>query len=192
MQVSIMYFIFIVCFNRLLARFTVMMSGAFQVDQYWNILSGYRHSAAITEDGKLYTWGEGDHGRLGHGDGNGRQIPTLVHSLNDVGSVACGSSHTLVVSQDGKNVWSFGSGEHGKLGHGEIAKVFKPKLIEALQGLTIQKVCAGTTFSMALTTSGRVSIDTCSKIWYMMKRAKLLKENFRFLWIKFNFNSVLT
>ncbi|KAK9884642.1 hypothetical protein WA026_007479 [Henosepilachna vigintioctopunctata] len=120
------------------------------------INAGYRHSAAVTSDGKLYTWGEGDHGRLGHGDGNGRLIPTLVSSLSDVGSVACGSSHTLVVSKDGKSVWSFGSGENGKLGHGEIAKVFRPKLIEALQGLTIQKVCAGTSFSIALTAAGQV------------------------------------
>lgn len=104
----------------------------------------------------MYTWGEGDHGRLGHGDSNERHIPTQVLDLSDVGSVACGSSHTLVVSKDGKMVWSFGSGENGKLGHGEIAKVYKPKVIEALQGLIIQKVCAGTSFSMALTTMGHV------------------------------------
>ncbi|XP_060527187.1 probable E3 ubiquitin-protein ligase HERC1 [Cylas formicarius] len=120
------------------------------------INAGYRHSAAITDDGRLYTWGEGEHGRLGHGDNGGRQVPTLVADLFEVGLVACGSSHTLAVSRDGKTVWSFGSGENGKLGHGEIAKVCRPKVIEALQGLVVQKVCAATSFSIALTTLGQV------------------------------------
>ncbi|KAK4883685.1 hypothetical protein RN001_007004 [Aquatica leii] len=120
------------------------------------IHAGYRHSAAVTDDGELYTWGEGDHGRLGHGDSNSCHIPTLVRDLIQVGSVACGSAHTLVLSKDGKTVWSFGSGDGGRLGHGEIVKVYRPKVIEALQGFTILKVCAGALFSMALTTSGQV------------------------------------
>ncbi|XP_068081364.1 probable E3 ubiquitin-protein ligase HERC1 [Anabrus simplex] len=120
------------------------------------IHAGYRHSAAITEEGELYTWGEGDHGRLGHGDYNGRTVPTLVRDLSGVGSVACGSAHTVAVSADGKTVWSFGSGDNGKLGHGDTHKTPRPKVIDALQGMYIHKVAAGSQFSLALTTNGQI------------------------------------
>lgn len=135
-----------------------------------NLSVGYRHSAAVTEDGELYTWGEGEHGRLGHGDSNGRHIPTLVKDLTDVGNVACGSSHTVVVSKDGKLVWSFGSGENGRLGHGTMANVYRPKVIDGLQGLIIQKVCAGGVFSLALTTNGQVILFLKNQALFSKKK----------------------
>ena len=33
-----------------------------------SVVAGGEHSAAITEDGALYTWGKGSYGRLGHGE----------------------------------------------------------------------------------------------------------------------------
>ncbi|XP_025408544.1 probable E3 ubiquitin-protein ligase HERC1 isoform X2 [Sipha flava] len=122
------------------------------------VSAGYRHSAAVTSDGQLYTWGEGDHGRLGHGDCNPRLIPTLVKSLSDmpVGYVACGSTHTLACSRDGNTVWSFGSGDNGKLGHGNTLRLYKPQKIDGLRHYKIKKVAAGIHFSVALACTGEV------------------------------------
>lgn len=50
----------------------------------------------------------------GHGDKTSCAVPKLVKDIGEVGQVACGSVHTVAVSQDGKLVWSFGSGDNGK------------------------------------------------------------------------------
>lgn len=42
-------------------------------------------------------------------------MPTLVKDISGVGQVACGSSHTIAVAQDGRTVWSFGGGDNGEL-----------------------------------------------------------------------------
>ncbi|CAN9504281.1 unnamed protein product [Ophioblennius macclurei] len=125
------------------------------------VSAGYRHSAAVTNDGELYTWGEGDFGRLGHSDSQSRNVPTLVKDISGVGQVACGSSHTIAVAQDGRTVWSFGGGDNGKLGHGDTNRVYRPKVIEALHGFIIRKVCAGSQSSLALTSSGQVFAWGC-------------------------------
>ncbi|XP_040012790.1 probable E3 ubiquitin-protein ligase HERC1 isoform X5 [Xiphias gladius] len=125
------------------------------------VSAGYRHSAAVTNDGELYTWGEGDFGRLGHSDSQSRNVPTLVKDVSGVGQVACGSSHTIAVAQDGHTVWSFGGGDNGKLGHGDTNRVYRPKVIEALHGFIIRKVCAGSQSSLALTSAGQVFAWGC-------------------------------
>lgn len=51
----------------------------------------------------------------GHSDSQSRNTPTLVKDISGVGQVACGSSHTIAVAQDGRTVWSFGGGDNGVL-----------------------------------------------------------------------------
>nr|XP_014345328.1 PREDICTED: probable E3 ubiquitin-protein ligase HERC1 [Latimeria chalumnae] len=120
------------------------------------VSAGYRHSAAVTAEGELYTWG--DSGCLGHNDGENRSVPALVRDISGVGQVACGSSYTIAVSQDGRTVWSFGGGDNGKLGHGDTVRVYRPKVIDALQGFCIRKVCASSQCSFALTSAGQVFV----------------------------------
>lgn len=43
-----------------------------------DIACGSSHSAAITSNGELYTWGLGEYGRLGHGDTTTQTRPKQV------------------------------------------------------------------------------------------------------------------
>ncbi|XP_042891775.1 probable E3 ubiquitin-protein ligase HERC1 isoform X3 [Penaeus japonicus] len=153
--------------NNVTQKYPRLIAGPLSVKVVRWVSAGYRHSACVTQEGELYTWGEGDYGRLGHGDSTSRNVPTLVRDISGVGQVVCGSAHTLALSADGRTVWSFGSGDHGKLGHGDTAKVYRPRVIEALQGLTIRKLTTGTQVSFALAAHGQVQggDNTHFQVW---------------------------
>jgi E3 ubiquitin-protein ligase HERC2 len=69
-----------------------------------DIAAGGAHSACITANGELYTWGKGRYGRLGHGDSEDQSKPKLVEALKGyrVIDVACGSgdAQTLCITDD--------------------------------------------------------------------------------------------
>ena len=64
-----------------------------------SVACGAKHAAALSSTGRVYTWGEGHYGQLGHGDTASRLKPTLVASLRlrQVQRVACAarSSHFI-------------------------------------------------------------------------------------------------
>ncbi len=62
----------------------------------------------------------------GHGNVTSQKSPTKVECISGVKEVSCGVAHTLALSSDGLTVWSFGSGDSGKLGHGDTIKHTTP------------------------------------------------------------------
>ncbi|KAG0003717.1 hypothetical protein BGZ79_000191 [Entomortierella chlamydospora] len=60
-----------------------------------------------------------------------------------------GEAHMLALATDG-TLYSWGSGRHGQLGHGNLVSVSTPKPIESLQGIRIVDAACGASFSMAL------------------------------------------
>ncbi|KAM7156635.1 E3 ISG15--protein ligase HERC5 isoform 2-T2 [Molossus nigricans] len=81
---------------------------------------GGSHTALLTKDGLLFTFGAGKYGQLGHNSTQNELKPCLVTKLvgNRVTQVACGRRHTLAYVSNLGKVFSFGSGKEGQLGNG--------------------------------------------------------------------------
>ncbi|KAJ0261202.1 Uncharacterized protein HA466_0043670 [Hirschfeldia incana] len=108
------------------------------------VACGEYHSCAVSLSGDLYTWGKGDFGILGHGNEVSHWIPKRVNFLMEgihVSSIACGPYHTAVVTSAGQ-LFTFGDGTFGVLGHGDKKSVFTPREVDSLKGLrTVRAAC---------------------------------------------------
>ncbi|XP_049639888.1 RCC1 domain-containing protein 1 [Suncus etruscus] len=67
--------------------------------------------------------------------------------------VELGTEHVLLLDEAGQ-VFSWGSGRHGQLGHGTLEPTSEPRLLEALQGLRMATVAAGGWHSVCVSESG--------------------------------------
>ncbi|XP_053688822.1 probable E3 ubiquitin-protein ligase HERC2 isoform X2 [Sabethes cyaneus] len=106
--------------------------------------SGGKHAMALTLDGKVFSWGEGEDGKLGHGNRLTLEKPKLIESLRTkrIRDIACGSSHSAAITSSGE-LYTWGLGEYGRLGHGDNCTQLKPKLVTALQGHRVTQVACG-------------------------------------------------
>ena len=97
------------------------------------VSAGLYHSLAITADGAVWSWGEADFGKLGHGDEQRQLLPKKIEafSVRRVVAVSAGTDHSLAITADGA-VFTWGRGGHGCLGQGEdLSNQLLPKKIEA-------------------------------------------------------------
>lgn len=67
------------------------------------VACGGFHTCVVTEDGKLYSFGGGEHGQLGHGDRVNKLKPTFVQALETqmVSHITCGWSHSVALTSEG-------------------------------------------------------------------------------------------
>ncbi|XP_015578623.1 PH, RCC1 and FYVE domains-containing protein 1 isoform X1 [Ricinus communis] len=125
------------------------------------------HTAAVSSQGKLFTFGDGTFGALGHGDRSSTSKPREVESLKGLRTlkVSCGIWHTAAVidfinesdrldtSLSGK-LFTWGAGERGQLGHGDEEPRLVPSCVSMPAGVC-QVACAHS-MTIALTVLGQV------------------------------------
>jgi hypothetical protein len=106
------------------------------------VVCGELHTAALTEDGRVLTWGLGKDGRLGHCNRESHFLPQEVEALqgHHIVVVACGGLHTAALTAAGE-VLTWGLGKNGRLGHGNEYDQLAPKLVEAIAQFRMTEVC---------------------------------------------------
>ncbi|XP_074029211.1 E3 ubiquitin-protein ligase HERC2 [Leptinotarsa decemlineata] len=116
--------------------------------------SGGKHAMALTLDGKVFSWGEGEDGKLGHGNRLNLDKPRMIEILRSkkIRDIACGSSHSAAITSSGE-LFTWGLGEYGRLGHGDNVTQLKPKLVKALVGHRVIQVACGSRDAQTLALS---------------------------------------
>ena len=94
---------------------------------------GGAHTAALTDSGDLWTWGEGGWGQLGQTTGEDSLSPVLLERklFGDarIAMVACGGGHTCAISEGGY-LFSWGSGLWGQLANRARTDRLAPGLVD--------------------------------------------------------------
>ncbi|XP_035520891.1 secretion-regulating guanine nucleotide exchange factor [Morone saxatilis] len=118
-----------------------------------HVWSGWTHTVAQTETGRVFTWGRGDYGQLGRLASTSQNperpsvgpsaeagnqeacLPAEVEVLCGATQIACGSEHNLAIV--GGRLLSWGWNEHGMCGNGSQTDVRQPQLVSGLRPLLI-------------------------------------------------------
>ncbi|XP_026166475.1 probable E3 ubiquitin-protein ligase HERC4 isoform X2 [Mastacembelus armatus] len=123
-----------------------------------HVSCGKDHTAILTKDGVVFTFGSGQYGQLGHNSFRDELRPRIVAELwgAKVIKIACGRHHTLVLT-DSKEVYSFGCRDQGQLGHGDMSNHSVPLPVELPEdrgeGPKLRSIFAGGNCSFATCTS---------------------------------------
>jgi alpha-tubulin suppressor-like RCC1 family protein len=125
------------------------------IEEIVAIAAGGAHSLLLNSRGQVYSFGNNNYGQLGLGDQNHRRVPILLDDsrIGRVTAIEAGTYYSLLLNDQGQ-VFSFGSGSSGKLGHGDNNDRNVPTLIFPSQG-QIMSISAGGGHSFLLDARGR-------------------------------------
>ncbi|KAL8171410.1 hypothetical protein V2J09_023214 [Rumex salicifolius] len=145
------------------------VSGPMDGLQVLLVACGVWHSAMITSPGRLFTFGDGRFGVLGHGNRDSVLLPKEVQQLSKLKSikVACGVWHTAAIVEvsnslgpnsniSSRKLFTWGDGDKYRLGHANKETYLYPTCVSSLVDYNFHQIACGHVFTVALTTSGHV------------------------------------
>ena len=129
------------------------------------IVCGVDHVLALTSQGKVYSWGNGQQLQLGRRVVERTRLNNLhprEFGLKNIRAIGAGSYHSFAIKNDG-TVYAWGLNQFGQCGidrQGFVgedgAVIASPSIIESLSGYDIVSITGGEHHSLALTRSGQI------------------------------------
>lgn len=114
---------------------------------------GWEHSAALKNDGTVWSWGLNNVGQLGNNTTTDSNVPVQVSSISGVTSITNGRRHSLAIKNDG-TLWVWGSNFYGQFGNGNNTSSSIPVQISSLTGVVA--IAAGEFHTIVLKNDGTV------------------------------------
>jgi alpha-tubulin suppressor-like RCC1 family protein len=119
------------------------------------ISAGNCHSLLLDSQGQIYGFGLNGYGQLGIKGGGQYLYPSLIIQKGPrFIAISAGGFHSLALDRQGQ-VYSFGFGKRGQLGHMDEENQFTPTMIEGFNQPIIA-ISAGFSHSLVLDSRGRV------------------------------------
>ena len=122
-------------------------------------------SIALSMDGKVFSWGSNQDGKLGDGNSGNVNVPVAVKTEGTpmkgktISQISSGYVHNLALSMDGK-IYAWGNNSDGQLGDGTINNRNVPVAVKTtgtdMDGKTIVQVSAGDEHTIALDAEGNI------------------------------------
>jgi alpha-tubulin suppressor-like RCC1 family protein len=125
-----------------------------------DIAAGGLHALAVSENGEVFAWGDNRNSQLGFNDSkkiHPEPFPLFDLFGKDIIKVAAGEAHSVALNKNGE-VWTWGEGRVGQLGHGKLQNEVTPKRVDTLKGVKIVDICAGELQTFFISDEGTVFV----------------------------------
>lgn len=138
------------------------------------IACGTNHVYALTTDGHVYAWGNGQQNQLGRrlternlSEGLfpskvGFRDSAFKRPSHKLVSIASGDYHGFAIAEDG-HVWAWGVNNYCETGYpdnagADDANVLTPKIVASLEGKNVEMIASGSHHNIAITKDGQALV----------------------------------